>query len=329
MRPWLRITRWLACGLLALLSAAAGAAGALKKASFIPLWVPQAQFAGYYMAHEKGLYQKHGIELTLIDGGPGRSPADYLREGKVDFAALWLTTALQRRDEGLPLVHIAQVVQQSSMLLVARKDSGIHTLGDLDGRKVSLWGGDFDIPPRSVFDQHQVRVKPIRQSATVSLFLRGAVAATSAMSYNEYHTLLNAGLNPDELTVFALKDHGANYPEDGLYTLKQTIERDPELVEAFARASMEGWDYAFEHPDETVEVVLRRMKEAGQPANRLHQKWMLARMKDLVRTTAPGVQAGRLAPGDYQVVTDELLRRGLLRKPIPYDQFVRTRRALP
>lgn len=321
--------RWISCCLILLLCATASAAEPIKKATFIPLWLPQAQFAGYYMAAEKGIYLKHGIDLTIINGGPTRSPAEYLRDGRADFAALWLTTALQLRDEGLPLVHIAQIVQQSSMLLVARKDLGIRTLTDLEGKKVGLWGGDFDIPSQSVFAQQRLTVKPVQQSATVNLFLRGGVVAASAMLYNEYHTLLNAGLNADELTVFPLKDHGANYPEDGLYTLENTVARDPELVAVFVRASLEGWDYAFAHPEETLDVILRILKEASLPANRMHQRWMLARMQELMRPADSQDAVGTLNRKDYQVVTQELRRRGLTREVRDYDIFVKAPRALP
>ena len=322
------LSRLVFCMLL-LFSSLANAGEAIKKASFIPLWLPQAQFAGYYMAAEKGIYLKHGIDLEILPGGPGQSPSEILRDGRADFAALWLTTALQRRAQGLPLVNIAQVVQQSSMLLVARKDAGIHALADLDGQKVGLWGGDFDIPPHSVFDQHGLKVLPVQQSATVNLFLRGGIAAVSAMWYNEYHSILNAGLNADELTVFALKDHGANYPEDGLYALQQTVERDPELVAAFVRASREGWEYAFAHPEETLDVMLRIIKEARLPANRMHQRWMLARMQALLQPADSQHRLGELDRQDYQVVAQELQRRGLLRRAPDYDEFVRVDRDIP
>jgi NitT/TauT family transport system substrate-binding protein len=322
------LQRLLGC-LLFLLCGLAGASVPVKKASLIPLWLPQAQFAGYYMAVEKGIYLKHGIDLTIIHGGPGKSPAEYLRDGRADFAALWLTTALQRRDQGVPLVHVGQVVQQSSMLLVVRKDSGIRTLADLDGQKVGLWGGDYDIPSRSVFDQHHLLVKPVQQSDTVNLFLRGGVVAASAMWYNEYNTLLNAGVNADELTVFPLKDHGANYPEDGLYAMQKTIERDPQLVDSFVRASFEGWEYAFAHPEETIDVMLRIIKAARLPANHMHQRWMLARMQDLIRPAASQGAVGELTRKDYQQVSQELRRRGLVREVMDYEIFVKARHALP
>jgi NitT/TauT family transport system substrate-binding protein len=316
-------------GILCLHCAVASATEQVKKATFIPLWLPQAQFAGYYMAVEKGIYLKHGIDLTILKGGPGQSPAEYLRDGRADFAALWLTTALQRRDQGLALVHVGQVVQQSSMLLLGRKESGIRTLADLNDQKVGLWGGDFDIPSRSVFDQHSLRVKPVQQSGTVNLLLRGGVVAASAMWYNEYNTILNTGVNADELTVFPLKEYGANYPEDGLYALQQTLDRDPQLVDAFVRASFEGWAYAFDHPEEAIDVVLRIMKAANLPANRLHQKWMFTCIQDLMRPAASKGAVGELTRKDYQVVVQELLRTGLVRKAVDYEVFVKARHALP
>ena len=325
-----RVMRRMVCVLLLLFSASGNADDSLKRASFIPLWLPQAQFAGYYMALEKGIYRRNGIDLTILDGGPQHPPAEYLRDGRADFAALWLTTALQRRSEGLALVNVAQVVQQSSMLLLAKKSSGIHSLAEMTGKKVGLWGGDLDIPVRAVFDSNGLQVQVVAQSATVNLFLRGGVDVTSAMAYNEYHTIVNSGVNPDELNVFALKDHGVNFPEDGLYALQQTVQRDPQLVDAFVRASLEGWDYAFAHPDEAIDVVLRVMQKARVPANRMHQKWMLARLQDVIRPAAGNDrQAGVLSRQDYQAVSRELQRTGRMRGVVDYDVFVRARGALP
>jgi NitT/TauT family transport system substrate-binding protein len=253
------------------LLAASGGAGAqgLKKATLIPLWTPQAQFAGYYVGLDKGIFAKHGIALEILPAGPGRSPIEALQEGVADFTILWLTTALRHRCAGLPLVNLAQVSQRSSMLLVAKKSSGIRTVADLTGRKVGLWGGDLSIPPLALFTKYGITVREVRQSQTVDLFLRGGIDAASAMWYNEYHTILNAGLDPDELVVFAMNDHGLNFPEDGLYALEDTLERDPALVAAFVRATGESWRYAFAHPEEALDVVIAYIERAHLPANRV------------------------------------------------------------
>ena len=119
---------------------------AANRVTLMPLWSPQAQFAGYYVGIDKGIYARHGLDVVLLPAGPGRSPVDALSTGKADFAVLWLTTALQRRDQGLPLVNLAQMVQRSSMMLVSKRSSGIRSIADMNGRKVGLWGGDLSIP---------------------------------------------------------------------------------------------------------------------------------------------------------------------------------------
>jgi NitT/TauT family transport system substrate-binding protein len=311
----------LLCAIVAVSSASA-AERTLKKATFIPLWSPQAQFAGYYTALDKGIYRKHGIDLTIISGGPNYSSSEYLRNGKADFAALWLTTALQERASGVKLVNIAQIVRKSSMMLIARKTSGIRTPEDLSGKKVGLWGGAFAIPPHAFFTKYGLRVREVPQSYTVNLFLRGGIDVTSAMWYNEYHTILNAGLDPDELQVFLFKDHGLNLPEDGLYTLEKTANNDPGLVDDFTRASLEGWTYAFEHPDEALDIIIKYMRAAKIPANRMHQKWMLERMCDLIMGEGGGV-SGQLQQSDYAATGRILVEDGVIREVPDYSVFTR------
>lgn len=289
----------------------------LKKAAFIPHWSPQAQFAGYYVAYEKGLYRKHGLDLTIIPGGPAHSPIDYLRQKKADFGSLWLCSAIEKRGQGLNLINIAQIMQKSALMLVAKKESGIRTLQDMNGKKVGLWRNEFQIQPRSLFKKYNLKVRIIPQSFSVNLFLQGGVDVASAMWYNEFHTLLNSGLNPDELSTFFFFDYELNFPEDGLYCLEETLQKDPEMVGAFVRASLEGWHYAFSHPEEALDIILKHMRLAGIPANRVHQRWMLARMKDLIIDSGNKDSLGRLKEGDYLQVAGELKKIGLI-KEVPY-----------
>jgi len=141
------------------------------------------------------------------------------------------------------------------------------------------------------------------------------------MWYNEYHTIINAGLNPDELTTFFFHEHGLNFPEDGIYTLEKTFERDPSLSRAFVKASIEGWVYAFDHPDEALDIVLNYMVRAKIPANRTHQKWMLNRMKDLIDPPGQRLPMGMLQPTDYQRVSQELRESGVIQRTPDYKSF--------
>jgi len=294
----------------------------LKKATFIPQWSPQAQFAGYYVAYEKGFYKKNGIDLTILQGGPDRPSSQFLIQGKADFATLWLSTALRLASSGQDIINIGQIIQRSALMLVAKKSSHIKTPQDINGRKVSLWGEDFQIQPKAFFKKYGLHVRVIPQSFTINLFLRDGVDVASAMWYNEYHTIINSGLNPDELTTFLFYEHGLNFPEDGIYTLKKTFKKDPSLASAFVRSSIAGWQYAFSHPEEALDIVLKYISQAKIPANRVHQKWMLNRMKDLI-SPPDGSSIGMLQPRDYERVDYELKENDLVKRTPSYYSFFR------
>jgi NitT/TauT family transport system substrate-binding protein len=293
----------------------------MNRVTLMPLWSPQAQFAGYYVGIDKGIYARHGLDVRLLPAGPGLSPVDALGQGKADFAVLWLTTALRHRDRGLPLVNLAQMVQRSSMMLVSKRSTGIRTIADMNGRKVGLWGGDLSIPVYALFEREGVVVREVPQGITVNLFLRGGIDVASAMWYNEYHTLLISGVDPDELNTIFIADEGLRYPEDGLYALESTARARPAITAAFVRASLEAWAYAFDHPDETVDIVVRRMREARLPANRVHQRWMLDRMRDLMQTSSPDAPHGQLARADYLAVGESMKREKLIAAFPPFDDF--------
>lgn len=293
----------------------------LRNVSFIPQWVPQAQFAGYYLADELGLYRKHGIILSIIPGGPDNSPSDLLKSGLAQFATLWLSTGIQMRAEGINVVNISQIMQRSSLMLVAKKASNIETPDDMNGKKVGLWGPAFQIQPKAFFKKFNLDIREIRQSFSVDLFLRDGVDVASAMWYNEYHTLLNSGLNPDELTTFFFHEYGLNFPEDGIYTLEETLLKSPDLCRAFVQASIEGWNYAFAHPEEAMAVVLKNLERAHIPATRVHQKWMLMRMKDLIIPADSETPMGTLLPQDYYRVADILKENELISEIPDFKSF--------
>lgn len=298
-------------------------AAAPAKVTMALQWLPQSQFAGYYIALDKGFYRKRGLEVTIAHSGPEKNSIDKLAEKSADFATTFLTSAIRRRDTGLPLVNITQIVNRSTAMLIARKTSGIRTFRDLNGRRVSIWSGDFSVPFEAVLASNGVSPgRRFTQNYSVSLFLHNGVDACSAMYYNEYHVLYQAGLEEDELVTFPLSDYGCNLPEDGIYTLETTWKRHPERCRAFAEATMEGWRYAREHQQEALESVMRRVQEAGVPTNRVHMKWMLEKI-------LPGIfpgpsdpwKIGALGRADYNRASELMKRQGLIRNPPEYSVF--------
>jgi NitT/TauT family transport system substrate-binding protein len=290
------------------------------------LWCPQAQFAGYMMAKEKGFLNEAGLKgLTLRWACAGDRPLDRLANGEVDFCTAWLSNAVVRRTQGTPIVLVAQVFQRSSMLLVTRSDSGIERPEDMAGRRVGLWGGDFDVRPVAFFRQFHVEPEIVPQSTSIVPFLRGAVDVMSAMYYNEYHKLIEAGLEPQQLKVFVLSDYGLDFPEDGIYCLEATRRDRPDACAALVKAVGRGWAYALEpeHEEETLDVVMDYCRNANIRTGRNHQRWMLRAMRQCIPHTKDGGLAswGQLRRETYDEATSLLSEQGLIQSPPDFEQF--------
>lgn len=291
-------------------------------------WYPQAQFAGYLLAQEKGFFRAAGWgDVEIRWSTAGERCLDTLTQQEHQqqsiFCTGWLCDALARRARGVPIVHLTQVTQKSAMLLVTRRASGIATPADMTGKRVGLWGGDFDVLPRSFFRKFDVRPEIVPQSNSMVPFLRGAVSVASAMQYNEYHKLLEAGLRSEELVVFHLADYGLDFPEDGLYCHQRCWRDRPDQCTALVRAVWQGWRSALEHEVEALDVVMDYCRRANVRTSRNHQQWMLRSMADLIRTRPDGSPApwGELSASVYRAVGQELLDQGLVDAVPPFAEF--------
>lgn len=309
-------------GAICLIMAAALPCQALEKVSVRLHWVHQAQFAGFYLAQDLGLYRDAGLEVEIRPGGPGKPhPLHELARGSVDFGTSWLTEAMVQSGQGVDLVHLAQLIQRSALLIITFADRRIETPDDLAGRKVGMWRDFFAIPPRALFRQLSIQVREIDQNVTMSAFLHRAVDAATGMLYNEYHQLYQAGVDFDDLRAFQFADLGLNFPEDGIYALRSTWETRPDVCRKFVQASLEGWRRAMADPDAALAAVMRRVTEAHLASNEAHQRWMLRVMVDLVTYRVGSEKMGELAPKDLALVNGVLLTQGFLKGLIDYQEF--------
>ncbi|MCK4716340.1 MAG: ABC transporter substrate-binding protein [Candidatus Marinimicrobia bacterium] len=311
------LVAWLCCFFLLNVKSSAGD----KPITLVLQWVPQAQFAGYYMAQKLGIYDKYGIDLTIIPGGPNVSVIDCIKSGKADFGTFFLLNATKRAAQGIPLVNIAQISRRSALILVAKKSSGIYRPEDMNGKKIGIYKEDFSDIPMAFISANQLNVTVVPIATGINIFLHGGTDVTNVMWYNEYHTILNCGYNADELSTFYMSDYGFNVPEDGIYCLRSTYDAHPEVCERFVEATIEGWLYAFQHPSKAHDMIIKEMKAVHIPANQAHQQWMLARMQDIILPDGGYEFSTFLSEETYEMTGQILLKNASIGKLPAYDQF--------
>jgi NitT/TauT family transport system substrate-binding protein len=299
----------LAAGLTAALALPAGAA---DKVTLQLKWITQAQFAGYYVAKEKGYYKDAGLDVTINAGGPDVAPPQVIAGGGADVVIDWMPSALAAREKGVPLVNIAQPFKKSGLELTCRADTGIKVPADLKGRTLGVWFSGNEYPFLSWMaklgyktDGSPGGVKVLKQGFNVDPLLQKQADCISTMTYNEYWQVIDGGFKPDQLVVFRYDDQGVATLEDGLYVIESKL-RDPAFVAkiaAFVKASMRGWQYARQNPDEATKIVLANDTTGAQTEK--HQRRMMGEIAKLLDTGD-----GKLDPADYERTVATLLAGG-------------------
>lgn len=292
-----------------------------RNINFKTPWLHQAQFAGFYVAHEKGFYKDYGLNVIIDMGGPDDPSSEALSNKKSDIVAMFLSSAIREIDQGNSIVNIAQLSQKSSFLLVAKKQSGIREIQDINNRKVGIWANDFKEPTMILLNKHKIKAEIVPISWTTNVLAYDVVEIMNMMIYNEYNVFVNTGYDPDELTVFPLADYGVNIPEDGIYCRKEYYERNKELCHDFAEASLQGWIYALNHEEETLSIVLKYLKRNHLPANIPHQRWMLQKIREAVLYNTDNF--GRLSERDYNSSIEMMKQNNIIYHSIPYKDFVK------
>ena len=275
-------------------------------------WVTQAQFAGYYVALDKGYYDAEDLDDSILPGGPDIAPPQVLAGGGADAMLNWMPSALAARERGLPVVNIAQPFKSSGLMLTCWKDTGITSPADFKGKTIGVWFFGNEYPFLSWMSQEGIStdggpdgVTVLRQGFNVDPLLQRQADCISTMTYNEYGQVLDAGVSEDELVTFKYENQGVATLEDGIYVLEENL-KDAAFADKmvrFVRASMKGWKYAEANPGEAAEIVLDNDETGAQ--TKAHQVRM---MGEIAKLTAGS--DGSLDPADYERTVATLMAGG-------------------
>ncbi len=296
-----------ALGVLSMLPAAAQ-----ERVTLQLKWVTQAQFAGYYVAKDKGFYRAEGLDVQIKPGGPDIAPPQVIAGGGADVIVEWMPAALAAREKGVPLVNIAQPFKRSGMMLTCRKDAGVNTPADFKDKTLGVWFFGNEYPFMAWMARLGLKtdgspggVRVIKQGFNVDPIIQRQAACVSTMTYNEYWQVIDAGLKPEDLTVFNYTDQGVSTMEDGLYVLQNRLSDAAfaARMAKFVKASMRGWEYARANPDEAAKIVLDN--DASGAQKEAHQKRMMGEINKLTAGSN-----GKLDPADFERTVTTLMGAG-------------------
>ncbi len=221
-------------------------------------WLHQFQFAGYYVAKEKGYYADAGLDVTILGADMKKASVEKVLEGKAQYG-VGHSSLIVNYINGAPIVLMGAIYQSSPMVLLSRKDANITSVKDLKNKRVMLtndmvqWA-EIQAMLRSVgLSTKDMKVQP--HSYDPMSLARGETDAMVAYASNEPFTLKQAGIKTHLIDP---KDYGFDFYSDFLFTTQEEINAHPERAQAFYDASIQGWLWAFEHIEETAALIYRK-----------------------------------------------------------------------
>ena len=290
-----------------------------QKMTFVPQWTAQAQFAGYYVAEDMGFYKDAGLDVEIVHPSVAQPAITRVLNGECQATTLQLCQAMDVIDSGTPIVNILQTSMNNGMVIASSR--GVDPLTQ-KGARVGIWSVGFGQVAICMSVKEQLDYEWIRFASNVNLFVAGALDATLAMSYNEFYQLLQAGMQIPEESVYRFCDHGYNVQEDGLYMTRAYYDKHKDEAKRFAEASRRGWEWAAEHPEETLDIVMKYVEEAQIATNRTMQRLMLKEILRLQVDRESGEREFRLRPDMVKLASNLMVENFMLGREITYEELI-------
>ena len=292
-----------------------------QKAKFVftPQWTAQAQFAGYYVAYEKGFYRQAGIDVDIIHPSATQPAMARVLNHESHATTLQLCQAMEIVGDGVPLVNILQTSMNNAMVIVSRKNEDPLKQ---KGIKMGIWNAGFGQLAICMSMKEHLDYEWIRIASNINLFISGAIDATLAMSYNEYYQLAQAGVKLTDKNVYRFCDHGYNVQEDGVYMTREYYNQHRDEARRFAEASKKGWEWAAEHPEETLEIVMKYVQRNYIGTNRVIQELMLKEVLRLMVDRDSKKREYRLRPDMVKLASHLMTEYQMLSREVTYDELI-------
>ena len=306
-------------GLTMMLLAMTPTALKAEKFVFTTSWTAQAEFAGYYIAKEKGFYREQGLDVVIQHPSLTSTTFHRLQSDQCDAAMISMMSAMDFIAQGIPLVNIFQDSMNSSNIIVSRWDTEPLKM---KGKKVAIFNSDPSYLAIIMSKKEGMDYEWVRFTSHINLFLSGAIDATMAVSYNEYYQLMQAGFKMSEDNIYRFSEHGFNIQENGVYVKRDYFLTHREACQKFATATRKGWEWVAAHPDEALEIVMKYVRKYNAPTNRVMQKLMLKECLRLQLDPDSKRREFRVRPDMVEKASQLMLEYGMLKRRVTYKELM-------
>lgn len=279
------------------------------------VWYHQFQFAGYYMAKEKGYYAEKGLNVQINEISGDKTPLSQVLSGKADFG-LSTSGILLEYNQGKPVVALSAIFQHSPLVFVTRKDSGIDSVEALANKRVMLFHDSHSLELIALLNTYGLLDKIIRKQTSFNVddLIKGDVDAFNAYLSNEPQILEDKGI---EYNIIDPSEYGINFYGDILFTSQRFLKNNPETVEDFRKASLKGWEYAFNHPEETIDVIVKKYSSNSSKAHLRYEANIIRKLSELDL-----IEIGYMNESRWHQIAKELVSVGLLKPGYTLDGFL-------
>ena len=286
---------------------------------FTPQWTAQAEFAGYYVAKEKGFYKEAGLDVEIVHPTLAQTVIDRILKGDCQATTFQLCQAMEVIDRGVPLVNLLQTSMNDGLVIMSSR--GKNPLSQR-GARIGVAGMSFSHLAMCMGKREGLDYEWVPAARIVNLYLAGAVDAILGMSFNELIVLRQSGIELPEHCLYRFANHGYNIQGEGLYVTYDYYRKHRRECHAFAIASRRGWEWTAQHPDEAIEMVSKYVKADRVATNRELQRLMLKEVLRLQIDRSSGKREFMLRPAMVKKASDLLLEGGMISREIGYQEMI-------
>jgi ABC-type nitrate/sulfonate/bicarbonate transport system substrate-binding protein len=277
-------------------------------------WTHAFQFAGYYAAKEMGYYRDAGLDVNIVEALPGIDPVKNVIEGKAEFG-VGTSALLLERSIGVPVVVLAVIFQHSPYVLISRQTTLSQTIHDLKGKRIMLEPQANEL--LAYLSKEDIPLDSITQlphSFNPQDLIDGKTDAIAGYLTNQPYYLDRAHF---KYQIHSPRSAGIDFYGDNLFTTEQELRANPERVKAFLEASLKGWRFALDRPDEMANLI--RAKYSMKHT----RDYYLYEARQTIALIHPElIKVGYMNPRRWQSIADTYVELGMLPRKFSLDGFL-------